>query len=335
MRGAVGLGYAALIAGYVKRVSWGRWFCYVSGGVLLAHLFNLIRLCALVLYYRIAIGHTAIENLAKQADYMIGGTLFLVAVLLFLAIIFRPSAVSVAKPQPFRLGARAHVDSSRILVLRISILCVLGPMAAIPAIKAVRIDSHSILSSLRTGRLKPDDLDKLLPKQIGDFRLVRAWQEESPLGISMESALYKNPASQEVTLGIWLLRNRHNAHDSWIVRGESPEMRAERRFTTALGRTVSFETALYSDGITDRFAGTVECTPLVCRTDLAGLQSTTLFFSNNPDFETDGARTVSFFFSAERIHDDKPKDRTLRELSSEVQTFLSYVDLPELSRRFQ
>jgi exosortase J len=335
MRGAVGLGYAALIAGYVKRVSWGRWFLYVSGGVLLAHLFNLIRLCALVLYYKIAIGYSALENLAKQADYLIGGTLFFVAVLLFLAIIFRPSAAGVATPRSSRLDTRTHLDPPRSLVLKISVFCVIGLIAAVPAIKAVRIDRHSILASLSSGRMKPDDLNNLLPKQIGDFQLVRAWQEQSTAGIVMESALYKTSASQEVTLGIWLPHNRHNAHYSWFVHGESAEMRAERRYATAQGRTVSFDTALYSDGITDRFAGAVECTPLACRIDLADLQSMTFFFSNNPDFTTDGARAVSIFFSVERIHDNTPKNSTLRELSSEAQTFLSSVDLPELSRRFQ
>jgi exosortase J len=335
MRGAVGLGYAALIAGYVKRVSWGRWFLYVSGGVLLAHLFNLIRLCGLVLYYRIAIGQTALENLAKQADYLIGGTLFFLAVLLFLAIVFRSSAVGVAEPRPLRLDTRANLDSPRSLILKIAALCVIGLIAAIPAIKAVRIDRHSILASLGSGRLKPDDLNNLLPKQIGDFQLVRAWQEQSTAGIVMESALYKNPASQQATLGIWLPHNRHNAHYSWFVHGESPEMRAERRYATAQGRTVSFDTALYSDGISDRFAGTVECTPLACRIDLADLQSMTLFLSSNPDFTKDGARAVSIFFSVERVHDGTPKNRTLRDLSTEAQTFLSSVDLPELSRRFQ
>jgi exosortase J len=332
MRGAVGLGYAALIAGYIKRVSWVRWFLYVSGGVLLAHLFNLIRLCALVLYYRIAIGHTALENLAKQADYLIGGTLFFVAVLLFLAIIFRPSPAGVAVAEPLGRGTKAHLDSSRSLVLRISILCVLGLIATISGIKAVRIDRHSILRSLSSGRLKPDDLNNLLPKQIGDFQLVRAWPEQSTAGIVMELALYKNLASQEVTLGIWLPRSRHNAHDSWFVRGELPEMRAERRYVTAQRRVVSFDTALYSDGISDRFAGTVECTPLACRMDL---QSMRLFFSDNPDFPTSSPRTVSIFFSIERIHDGTRKDSALRELSSEAQTFLSSVDLQELSRRFQ
>src|SRR3974390_1639426 len=40
IRGSVGLGYAALIVGYLKRVSLGRWLLYVCSGVLLGHLFN-------------------------------------------------------------------------------------------------------------------------------------------------------------------------------------------------------------------------------------------------------------------------------------------------------
>src|SRR5208282_1924785 len=70
MRGAVTVGYVALIVGYLKGVSIPRWLLYVTGAVLLGHLFNLIRLCTLVLYYRVAVGHPALEHVAKQADYV-------------------------------------------------------------------------------------------------------------------------------------------------------------------------------------------------------------------------------------------------------------------------
>ena len=84
MRGAVTMGYFALILGYLKRVSVPRWILYVSGAVLLGYLFNFARLCMLVIYYRIALGHGWLEQGAKQADYAIGFCLFAVAMLLFL-----------------------------------------------------------------------------------------------------------------------------------------------------------------------------------------------------------------------------------------------------------
>ncbi len=84
MRGATTMAYGALIACYLKRVPISRWIMYVAGAFLLGHIFNLLRLCALVVYYKVALGHSALEHFARQADYMIGGLLFLTAALLFL-----------------------------------------------------------------------------------------------------------------------------------------------------------------------------------------------------------------------------------------------------------
>lgn len=86
IRGSVAMGYVALILGYLKRVSIYRWAAYVSGAVLLGYLFNFIRLCVLILYYRVALGHPSLQDLAKQADYVIGACLFLVATLLLMGL---------------------------------------------------------------------------------------------------------------------------------------------------------------------------------------------------------------------------------------------------------
>ena len=89
LRGALTLGYAALIVGYLRRVSFIRWIAWVAGAVFLGYLLNLVRLCALVLYYRAALGHPALENWAAQADYAIGGCIILLAVVFSLWIVLR------------------------------------------------------------------------------------------------------------------------------------------------------------------------------------------------------------------------------------------------------
>ena len=100
IRGAVTLGYLALILGYLKRVTLRRWVAYVVGGVLLGYFFNFIRLCVLVVYYRIALGHPALEDVAKQADYVIGSCLFLLAILIFIRL-------ASLKAEPASAGSRA------------------------------------------------------------------------------------------------------------------------------------------------------------------------------------------------------------------------------------
>jgi exosortase J len=335
IRGAVGLGYAALIVGYLKRVSLGRWLLYVSSGVLLGHLFNLIRLCALVLYYRVAVGHQALENVAREADYVIGGVLFFIAIILFLAVVFRPGDAAISKLEMPKSSAGSYSSPGRYHAPRIAVVSILGLLTFVPAVNAIRSQRHSLHAFLRNGRLHPQDLNNLLPRQVGDFKLVRAWQEESSEGVMMESGAYRSPASDEVTLGIWLVHSTHNAHDSWIVRGESPELRSLRNYTTLQDRVVPFDTALYTDGISDRFAGTVDCTPSLCRTNFALINALSLALWQSSDFTVDDSRAVSFFFSIERPRNGTAKDMVAKELSTEAQGFLSGVDFTELSRRFQ
>lgn len=86
LRGAVAMGYLALVIGYFYRMPWGRWGLYVLGAVALAYMFNLLRLCALVIYYWFALRLPAIGDYGVQADYAIGGCLFLCAALFVLGV---------------------------------------------------------------------------------------------------------------------------------------------------------------------------------------------------------------------------------------------------------
>jgi exosortase J len=335
LRGAVGLGYAALIVGYLKRVSIKRWLLYVASGIFMGHLFNLVRLCALVLYYRVALGHPTLERVARQADYVIGGILFSIATVLFLAVVFRSNDFKAGRSREKATDERLPTNVSRALVMRIALVSILGLLTSVPAISALRVDRHSVLALLRSGRLHPQDLDNMLPKEFGEFRLVRAWREELNGAVVMESGIYRSSDSDEVTLGIWLGHSNHSAHDSWMVHGESPEFRTVRNYATSQGRTVSFDTAFYTDGISDRFAGAADCTPMGCRLNLAYINDLSLVLSQGSDVSTNDSRAVPFFFSIERVHQNAAGDLTANQLSEEARRFLSEVDFPSLSRQFQ
>jgi len=79
VRGATTMGYLALVIGYLYRMPRGRWAAYVAGAVLLAYVFNLLRLCGVVGYYWVALRVPAIANDGTEVDYAIGGVLFTLA----------------------------------------------------------------------------------------------------------------------------------------------------------------------------------------------------------------------------------------------------------------
>jgi exosortase J len=335
MRGAVGLGYGALIAGYLKRVSLIRWLLYVFGAVLLGHVFNLVRLCALVLYYRVAVGHQLLENAASVADYVIGGLLFLLAFLLFAAAVFRPANPRVIEAKSSQDDDRKDPGRPRLPGMKMAVFSLFAVIAAIPGIRAIQLHRQSLLAAIRNGSLTPQALDQLLPKQLGEYQLSRAWQEKGGGVILMESGAYTNGDSAEVTLGIWLPSSSHSVHYSWMTHGDSPRLRADRSFTTSQGRIVGFDTAFYSDAVTDRFAGSVACTPRACESPLESDNSLSLAFDDTNAFTVRGSRPVSMFFSVERAHSDGPEEAAYEELTMEAEKFLLGVNFTELSHRFQ
>jgi len=335
MRGAVTLGYSALIVGYLKRVSIARWFLYVFGAVLLGHLFNLIRLCTLVLYYRIAVGHPTLESTAKQADYVIGGFLFLIAVVLFLWVVFRKEDNPTLMSDKSATRESAGTGKLRLIYPKVAAFASLVLIVVVPGLRAIQNSQESLAASIRNGKVTRKDLDDRLPKQLGEYRLIRAWQEQLGGLISIEDAAYRTDVSNEINLGIWLQPSEHSVRASWLVRGKSPEMRAARSFVTANGKLVSFDTAFYSDGVTDSLTGDVLCSPSSCRTSQVYEDGVHVGLIKPIDSSMLGTRSVSIFFVIQAPHIDAPDAAIQKDMLNECQTFLDKVDLNEISKRFQ
>ncbi len=335
MRGAVTMGYVALVAGYLKRVSFPRWIAYVTGAVLLGHIFNLIRLCALVLYYRIAVGHPALEAIAKQADYVIGGTLFLVAAALFFLVIFR------GKTKPLAVADDAGRNPPQIPVSRSSVywkaaaLAVLVILVSIPGVRAIQLNRNSLAAAEPSGNLSAAELDARIPQQLGEYKVARVWQSQVGGVTVMESAVYAKPGSGEITLGVWLRESGHNVHESLMTHGESPQMRSDISFVTAGQKPITFDTAFYNDGVVNQLTGNTYCSPSYCLAEVGDKNGIRIEFKKDEDFTTRGVRMVPIFFIVEQPSTGAPQAETYQELLAESRTFLSGVDLTELSRRYQ
>jgi exosortase J len=335
MRGAVTLGYVALIAGYLKRASLMRWFLYVTGAVLLGHIFNLIRLCALVVYYRIAVGHPNLESVAKQADYVIGGCLYALAALLFMWLVLRKEHEESAADAASQSEIRFATPNQKLLYLKMLTFATLAVIAAIPGVEAILLNRESLAVSIRSGELSSQELDDRMPKQFGDYLRARSWQEQEGESTVMENAAYIKGTSGEISLGIWLRPTWHSVHQSWMTHGDSPQLRANRTFMTFGGQSVPFDTAFYSDGITDIFAGNTYCSPAYCVASFEGKSGIRLRFAKSADFTTRGARLVPIYFRVEQPHTSALQEITNKELLDKSQNFLANINLTELSGRFQ
>jgi exosortase J len=333
MRGALTMAYGALIAGYLKRVSISKWIMYVVGAFLLGHVFNLLRLCALVLYYKIALGHPVLEHLAKRADYMIGGMLFLVAAFVFLWMVSgkvqHVDVVACASP------SRESATDRRLTYLRLAALALLAIAAIIPSVHATSGNSESLVSDLHRGKLTVQDLNDQIPSLVGDYRLVRTWQEQIAGVPSLEAAAFATARPDEIEIGIWLPPDDHSIQASLMTQGELPKIKAIREFTTAGGKSFSFNTALYDDGVTDILTGDTYCSPSACEASIENAEGIHLALANVMDHSTRGKRLVPIFFKLQVPRTRASDEAVYSQLSSECQDFLSHLDFRQLSQRFQ
>jgi len=333
MRGAITMAYGALIGGYLKRLSVGRWILCVAGGFFLGHVFNLVRLCALVIYYKVALGHPALEQLAKQADYVIGGVLFLIAASFFLWLLARKDH-SLA-PTVRQFPNREHLQDWRASCLRSALLALLVFAAIVPSVRASRAGSESVVSALQRGEITPQDLNGRMPPTLGGYKLVRAWQEEIGGSPVLQAGEYSAAPGPELEIGIWLLPTNHSIQASLLTRGDEPKVRVHRQIPTAGGRPVSFSTALYDDGVTQTLIGDTYCSASSCWTSEENGEGMHFTIARVMDHVTRGERAVPIFFKIQVPRTGDSDQLLYSQLLVECQQFLSQVDLSQLGQRFQ
>jgi exosortase J len=329
IRGAVTMGYIALVLGYLKRVSAPLWAAYVSGAVLLGYVFNFIRLCVLVLYYRIALGHPALEGVAKQADYAIGSCLFLTAVLLFLWLARRKGkdepAGGAAQPENLRESRNGWMKCAAFAMLLVAALSVFA--------SPLRISPRTPFT--------PTTLAARMPKQVGEFTLTRTWYEQQSGTIVMEAGAYAAPGSDEIILGVSVAPNfdLHTANGCWLARGLAPELLESRKYRTGNGESVALDTGFYNDGITDSVVVNAFCGPLTCsqfrRTASSGRIGFLVLRPQISELAGSQAHIVSIMVRIDKLHSTAQKTADYDLLSAEAQRFIAELNLLSLSRDFQ
>jgi exosortase J len=214
IRGAITLGMAALVVGYLYRFRWQIYAPVVVGAVALGYLFNFVRLCLLVIYYKIALPYPWLQHHAKIADYLIGGALFLCALAIFFTVAgkLRRAPLPVAAPVPTRHSQRFLAHVAAVLAL-----------AAVFGIEDLH-ERNVELAEAKAAQSAPQ-----LPAKIGDFTLTRTWNDTLLDGIVVYMwGDYVGPSpspglpAPHISLGISPKMGVHDAEICHIARGEDP-----------------------------------------------------------------------------------------------------------------
>jgi exosortase J len=208
IRGAVTMGFIALIAGYIYRFRWHAHAAVVAGAVLLGYVFNFARLCILVLYYLVALHFTWLQDRAEMGDYIIGACLFLLGTFLLFYVVRRLSeSPGEIKPSAMNPATLAGSATGHSFHLRFAAMLVLVLFSCYGVARAYgHTHSGSYIAQMKTDQ----NTSGQFPARIGSYTLSRSWNENLFTGpLIFYWAQYAPPnGGTPISLGISLQRWR-------------------------------------------------------------------------------------------------------------------------------
>ena len=324
IRGSVTMALIALVAGYVYRFRWYNNAALVAGALLLGYVFNLLRLCTLVLYYIVALNFPWLKNKAEMADYILGAALFLFAsFLLFTAVHHMRDMAYPAEPDIETGEAKQEPRSGQFRYARAIALALVASVTG--AAFASTANSEAML--VRTA-------EQRFPQTIGSYHLVRTWQETTETGVEIyQWAEYALPSGAPVAIGISRALSWHDPLICHMVRGEHPVWQGPLHVRTA-SVPVNFNAAFYTDGITEVLDASTQCSGGACNEFATERTRFGLIYTpvNRESLLHGPARSLPVIVRAESPFSTVPEDATRAELAHSISSFVAAADLAELTR---
>jgi exosortase J len=331
IRGAITLGLAAIVVGYVYRFRWYVYAPVVAGAVLLGYVFNFLRLCLLVIYYTIAVPYPRMQNHGLIADYIIGGCLFVLALAIFFTVAnkLRNDLGNTTEPPPPALPASPlHTRQLRTsLLLRVTAVVVMAAIFGVDVVHEHRVEAARLAT----------ETPPTLPAHIGNFTLQRTWNE-TQFGVLVYSwGDYAPPAvngvqGPHVMLGV-SPQTVHDAEVCHLARGEDPTWHGQIVAATA-GGPVELTAATYNDGATQELEASTVCDNGACRQYSQTSQHVTVIYARphrGVPLESDTARPIPLMLKVESLDVLSPPNVMEPRLESTLTAFLKDANLLTLT----
>ncbi len=332
IRGAVTMGFIALIAGYLYRLRARRWILLTAGAVLLGYVFNFVRLCGLVFYYVVALRFSWLQNHAAMGDYILGACLFFGATLLLFAALRRWSP-----NRDLRLPSLAGLDNFRGSSVQEPLLARYVAFLLLIAFGSV---------SYARAMLRPPDVSYaarreagVFPQQVGPYRMQREWNESLLTGpVIFHWAEYIQPrGGPMVAIGVSPTLGAHDTLMCHVARGEDWIWHGPLRLSTAAGM-VTVSASLFNTGSTQYLDAATVCTGGACnqsstdRTHFGFIYSRPAahdLLTQNP------ARPIPILLRAETPDANLSSVQAREELTQSLTQFLSGADLAAFTKQYR
>jgi len=334
IRGSVTMGFIALIAGYLYRFRWLANALVVIGAILLGYVFNLARLCMLVLYYVVALHLPSLQGKAEGADYVIGAGLFFLATFLLIAVIQRlrdSSGPRATEESVTRTPAELEEGKPRMPRIR---LAALGVIVLLGCYGLERGNAAFLPTAGRA-----TDGAVRFPSHVGNYTLQRTWNETLTTGpIIYYWAQYGLPGGgTPIAIGVSPVPDWHDPVLCHSVRGENPVWQGELKAATAGVVSINFSSAFYRDGVTQYVEASTMCRSGSCG-EFATERSHFGFVYSHPDprsllFDRP-SRPIRVLLRVETLDVAISADAARKQLTGDLLVFLASSNFDDLTRLY-
>ena len=333
IRGAVTMGFIALVAGYLYCLRLRHWFLLTAGAVLLGYVFNFVRLCGLVVYYVIALRHPWLQDHAAMGDYILGACLFFSATVLLFTVLLRwspqrdlrlPSATAP-------VAVSSEVSRPRSLTTRCVAFAMLIALGSVSYARAMmRNPSAPTAQNQQTG---------VFPARVGVYRLQREWNEALETGaVIFHWAEYTQAGGgPTVSIGVSPVLGAHDTLICHAARGEDWIWHGPLTLPTASGDT-SLSASLFNNGATQYLEAASVCTSSACSQSSTERTHFGLIYSHpsTHDLLTQSpARPIPILLRAEIPDAALSPMQARTELTQSLTTFLSGADLADFTKPYR
>jgi exosortase J len=264
-----------------------------------------------------------LQHHAKRADYLIGGCLFLCALAVFFTVAnrLRREPQDVLPAITAESAPASHWAPP--LLARVAAVLVLAAIFGADVL-------HERRAAPTAQALPP------LPQRIGDFTLVRTWQDTLADGIVVYLwGEYAGPADTpgapvaHISLGIAPELGVHDAEVCHIARGEDPTWHGQIEASSAHGN-VELTAATYNNGAVQRLEASTVCDGGLCRQYSESSRHVTLVYARphrGVPLQADTARPVPVLLTVEDLDVLAPTSTAESRMSAQLTQFLRGADL--------
>jgi exosortase J len=333
IRGATTMAFIALIAGYVYRFRWYATGLVVGAAILLGYVFNLARLCLLVLYYALALHFTWLQDKAENADYLIGGMLFLLASLLLFAVIGRLRGVArEATPKPAG-GLQGAVMQGQIPGVQYARLAAMALTVLFAWVGLARVLATAHSPVVLADTVAP------FPPLLGSYALARSWNETLPNGsvVYFWGEYASADGMAPIAIGVSPLPDWHDPALCHFVRGDDPIWQGQITAKTASADPVALSAALYSNGAMRYLEASTECSRGACNEFATGRAHFGFVYSR-PDpasvLNEEPRKPIRILLHAETTDMALPANVARQQLTASLLAFLASVKLEDLAQPY-